>query len=72
MSKKFEVQTRFMSGEWENVWHENEKPLFFDSREEAQTAIDEFVQSCKEECAAGNLDDAMTKEDFRIREVNYE
>ncbi|CAB4136105.1 hypothetical protein UFOVP566_70 [uncultured Caudovirales phage] len=38
----FEVQTRFINT-WENVWTEDDKPLFFSSIEEAQLEIDDLV-----------------------------
>lgn len=69
MSKKFEVQTRFYRETWENCWHEDEKPQFFATEAEAKTAIEDFVESTEMECAEGNLETAMTHDDFRIMEV---
>lgn len=36
------VETRFINT-WENVWTEDDKPLFFSSIEEAQLEIDDLV-----------------------------
>ena len=38
---RWEVQQQFGSS-WENVWQEDEKPLTFDSKGEAQRDLDEF------------------------------
>lgn len=52
MTKRlYEVQTRMQSG-WYNEWfdedeHFNKTPTYFESREEAQVAIDKHVSAMK-------------------------
>lgn len=37
----FKVMTRLASGQLEDCWHEDDKPLRFSTEEEAQAEIDE-------------------------------
>lgn len=52
------VETLFTYG-WENCWTEDDKPMTFDTREEAQAEIDDIIES--------GLD--YNQNDFRIIEV---
>jgi hypothetical protein len=71
----FEVQTLTLCQGWINCWtaYENgytEKPLLFNTREEAQAALDEFLEDEHEEYLNGNMEDMYDEEDFRIMEVD--
>ncbi len=44
MAMKYEVQTRFGRGNWENVWHDGEHLAYFASPEEAQAEIDDMIE----------------------------
>ena len=41
---KYEVQTNFGSGNWENVWHEGEELTYFASPEDSQAEIDDMIE----------------------------
>ena len=56
----FEVQTLFTYG-WENCWTEDDVLLQFNTREEAQAALDDLFNSVK------HLD--YSKSDYRIVET---
>lgn len=60
---KYEVQTRFGRGNWENVWHDGEETSYFDSPEEAQEEIDDLI----EEMELQGMDYDI--EDYRIMPV---
>ena len=65
---KFEVQTSTICDGWINVWSWEEgetgpSPQYYDSREEAQADIDDFLASTRE---AGM---SYTEEDYRVVEV---
>lgn len=59
--KRFEVQTLTGRDVWENVWTEDDAPLTFATAAEAQTAIDDHLNTCQ---AAGI---EAYKKDFRIQ-----
>ena len=61
---KYEVQTRFGRGNWENVWHDDTTTLtYFNSPEEAQEEIDDLI----EEMELQGMDYDI--EDYRIMPV---
>lgn len=64
-SRVFEVQTLFFNGDWENVWTTDDEPQYFDTREEAQAAIDEFIADT---VASPDIED-YDPEDYRVVEV---
>jgi hypothetical protein len=59
MTQRYEVQTQFANGTWENTWSEDGVPLTFESPAEAESAIFDHLNDCK---AAG-----ITAGRFRIR-----
>lgn len=63
----FEVQTYTVCDGWVNTWSdENEVPLRFDTHEEAQKELEDFIKETEEEAKAGNLAEAYSIEDFRV------
>ena len=44
MKKRYEVQTKFIYG-WENVWMDEDKPIVFKTKEEAQAELKDNVES---------------------------
>jgi hypothetical protein len=68
--KRYEVQTKFANGDWENCWlNDDETPVTFASRAEATAYINEFIAGMETACKKGNLIDAYSKAFFRIRVV---
>jgi hypothetical protein len=65
-SEKWEVQTNTLVDGWVNVWHEDEKPLTFDSEAEAQEDLDEFLQEMADAFSRGDVDEAYNREDYRV------
>jgi len=73
MSVMFEVQTSFIYG-WENCWTDlNEDgssiPSVFKTHEEAQTAIDDYLQNIKDAVANGDMEEEYDPDDLRIVEI---
>lgn len=67
---KYAVET-LMGCEWENCWKEDDvAPLVFDSFEEAQTALLEFLDDIEEAVKAGLMHYGYDKADYRIVRVN--
>jgi hypothetical protein len=60
---KFEVQTRFGIGNWENVWHDGEELTYFNSPEEAQEELEDMF----EEMELQGMD--YDRDDYRIMQV---
>lgn len=66
MKIQYEVQTR-MFNRWESCWMDHDdQPVVFDSMLEAQFEIDETVKETEYAVMAGDMENAMTQEDFRI------
>lgn len=63
------VETSF-GGTWENSWlDEDEKPVVFDTFEEAELELREFLADQTEAAYSGHMGDFYDPEDFRITEV---
>ena len=63
---KYEVQTKFTYG-FENVWHDEDGKLeYFDSYQEAEKEIREFVDDWNKHC---EKDCEYEYEDYRVMEV---
>lgn len=60
---RFEVQTRFSWG-WENVWTEDDRPLFFDNLPEARDYLANFL----EDRQTNGL--TVSDQDYRIVPLN--
>lgn len=72
----FEVQTYVLDG-WSNIWMDtdedgNSSPATFGSFEDAQAALDEFLDDIAAEIAAGTreIDSGYSADDFRIVKIN--
>jgi len=72
----FEVQHQFANGEWENVWTsyhplDGEKPMYFDTREDALCELAMFFADLKDASERGDMpeDHGYRPEDFRIVEI---
>ena len=39
---RFEVQTRYHGGTWENCWQEDDEPQYYDTHDDAMAGIYEF------------------------------
>jgi len=68
-NKKYEVQTNTVCNGWINCWHDNDEYLYFDTKEEAQAEIDDFIETMEIGVAEGYLSIAYTPDDYRIVEV---
>lgn len=66
----FRVETQMVFGGWVHVWEEEEDGTMieqvFDTREEAQAAIDEFIQDTKDSPHIEDYD----PEDYRVVEIS--
>jgi len=65
---RWEVQQLF-GYDWENVWHEDDEPLTFRSKSEAQRELREFLKDVKDSVARGDMSDEYDPRDFRIVRV---
>jgi hypothetical protein len=66
---KFEVQTEFLYG-WENVWtDEYGNPTIYNTREEAQKELEEFIACTVVDFQNGDLEEPYDMEQYRIVEV---
>ena len=68
---RYEVQTE-MLGTWENCWTDagnNDCPLTFTTRDEAQEAIDDHIIDCINAVESGDMYDSPDHTDFRVVEV---
>lgn len=66
---KFEVQTNTVFDGWVNCWHEDDGLVYYETREQAQAAIDEFFEDLPAEMA-----DSYTRDDYRVvpvKDGNY-
>ena len=69
----YEVQTN-MNGTWENCWTEGNtaediKPWVFDTKEDAQAELDEFLADVFRAVEVGDMAEAYDLADYRIVEV---
>lgn len=62
---KWEVQTRLTDGSWWVCWYEDDQPLYFDSEEEAEAAIDEFFEGFPP-----SMKPSYDRENYRVRKVD--
>jgi len=63
---RWEVQEDNLIGGWKNNWHEDDKPLTFKSKSEAQRELKEFLDDIKGEVARGNIDEEYDPDNYRI------
>jgi len=65
---KYKVEHNFIYG-WDDAdWHEgdDETPWRFDSIEEAEAEIDDFIKSTEEAVESGHMDEPYDREDYRV------
>jgi len=69
----YEVQQYCICGGWTNTWSITEdgieKPHYFDSEEEAQTELDDYIQDMLDAVRFGDMEDAPDHGEFRIEKV---
>ena len=63
---KYKIEYEFAYGFDDAGWMEDDKPLLFDSVEEAQQAIDEHLADISEAVANGDMLEEEDEEAFRI------
>lgn len=62
------VECNFTYG-WDDAdWHEDDKPLRFSTREEAEAEIESFIEDMNEAYEAGNVEEPYSREDYRVVE----
>lgn len=57
----FEVQTRIGNG-WENCWHEDDEPQYFNTHDDAMAAIYEFFA----DLSRAGMAQSYQLEDYRV------
>jgi hypothetical protein len=75
MSIQYEVQEFCLCDGWVNNWSYedwagNTVKTLFDSKEDAEAELEYFFEQYQFEFESGNIEDAPTREDFRIVEVS--
>jgi len=70
MASKYIVETEFLYG-WENVWTDGDtgEPTVYDTYEEAQAELEDFIASTMVDSEGGNLEEPYDIEQYRIVEV---
>jgi hypothetical protein len=61
---KYEVQTCIGDG-WENCWHVDDEPAYYDTHDEAMAAIYEFFA----DLSRAGMAQGYLLEDYRVRPV---
>lgn len=67
--KRYEVQMEFSNGDWENVWYDDNESTQFDTREEAEAALAEFLEETHRAYEQRLLASPYPADEFRIVEV---
>jgi hypothetical protein len=67
----FEVQTYTICDGWVNCWTVDDEPQYYDTREEAEAEIAEFLDDIATEIQLGvrKADEGYSEEDYRVVEV---
>ena len=69
VKKVYEIQTRFTYG-WENAHHdEDERLIYYDTKEAAHKEIDDLIESTVEAVAMGNMTEPYDPDDYQVVEV---
>lgn len=71
---KYEIQHLTLCDDWVNTWttydqDKNEIPTIFDSYQDAQNALSDFLKEELREYQDGNIASPYTSEEFRIVEL---
>jgi len=67
---RYEVQTLTFADGWVNTWTSDGNPEYFNTYEEAECALHEFLVDIQEAVAEGYITEEYDGEDYRIAEVN--
>ena len=63
---KYKIEHNYIYG-WDDAYlDDNEKPILFDTKKEAQADIDDLIDDVKEAVKLGHMEDEYDKEDYRI------
>jgi hypothetical protein len=65
----YQVEQFTICDGWINTWHEDGKPLLFDSWASAVLELAEFFSDMTEDYEAGFLSDPVNHREYRIVEV---
>jgi hypothetical protein len=74
MITKYEVQHYTLCDGWINTWttyddNDNEIPIIYDTHEDAEEALDNFLSEEKKAFKRGEIDNMYEADEFRIEEV---
>lgn len=70
MTTRFEVQEFCLFGGWTNTWSDSEgNPSYFDTEVEAWDELEAFLKDMQEAVLMGDMEDAPSRDDYRIVEV---
>jgi len=67
---KYEVQTNFGRGNWENVWHDGEDLAYFASPEDAQAEIDDMIEEMELQGMDYNRDDYIIVQVVDVKTID--
>jgi hypothetical protein len=62
---KYEIQTQFIYG-WENVWECDGKLEYFNTIEDAQASLNDFLDEMAQAHFNGEIEDMYDRNDYRI------
>jgi hypothetical protein len=67
---KYIIEQEFIHG-WDDAgWTRNDIPELFDTREEAQDAIDRMIKDVHDAVLAGDMSNDYDPDEFRVTEVH--
>ena len=70
LTMQYKIDLKYFSGWGDAEWTESigtmDKPLRFETIDEAQAALEEFLADVKQAVAAGNMDVEETQSDYRV------
>lgn len=66
---KYEVQEYCLFGGWTNTWSDDDGATTFDTEEEAEAELEEFLADMQEAVDCGDMEDCPDRESFRVVEV---
>lgn len=71
MKPRYAVLHYTLCDGWTNTWSVNDQPMTFDSVEEAQAELDEFLADIQSEIDSGDRapDEGYSQDEFKIEEV---
>lgn len=66
---KYEIQTFTLCDGFVNTWTEDDKPLIFKTRSDAELELKIHIQEMREAWELNEIDDEPNPEDYRIVEI---